>query len=85
MGSDNDDPLDRLAERVRGGKKKAKVSKASRTLFLREPDFKIFKEYCAIKGFVASDVIDEMIYTFLMKVKDDLPAHLDVPTRDEDS
>lgn len=72
------DPLAELAKKVSEGRVERKISKASRTHKLAEPQYSVFYNYCKEKGFSQAGVIDELIAAFLDKVKDDLPIDWDV-------
>jgi hypothetical protein len=69
----DDDPLDKLAARLKASKPPKKVSKTTRTLNLVEPEFSVLQEYCKSKGVFTSEIIDVLIKTFLDKIKDELP------------
>lgn len=68
-----DDPLDKLAASIKASRPTKKVSKATRTLRLAEPNFTVLQTYCKTKGKFVGDVMDDLINVFLEKVKDDLP------------
>jgi hypothetical protein len=68
----SDDPIDRLAKRVRGSQRAPKVARSNRTLALQEPNFTILQRYCQERGVTVSSVVDELIIAFLERVKDDL-------------
>jgi hypothetical protein len=68
-----DDPLDRVAQKVRDSKPQKKVARSTRTLMMAEPNFTTLQRYCQAKGVPVSDVINDLVEAFLEKVKDDLP------------
>jgi hypothetical protein len=69
-----DNPLKRLRDEIEGSPPPKKVSKANHTLYLSEPQFKTFRNYCQSKGIRPSEVIDRLIAMYLNEVKNDLPA-----------
>jgi len=66
-------PLQQLRAEIESGSPKAKQSKANHTLYLTEPQYRIFAGYCRFKGARPSEVIDRLIGIYLAEVQDDLP------------
>lgn len=60
-----------LAKLVANNSPKTKVSKANRTLSLKEPQFSHLQKYCKARGLAVSEVIDQLIELFLKESLDD--------------
>ena len=70
----DEDPLDTLAKRLKAHKPARKVTKTTRTLSLAEPEFTILQNYCRYKGVFVGVILDDLIKSFLERIKDDLPT-----------
>lgn len=68
-----DNPLKKLREEIEQGPGTVRVSKANHTLYLAEPQYRTFANYCKFKGFRPSEIIDRLIAMYLDEVKNDLP------------
>jgi hypothetical protein len=76
VSHDPKDPLDKIADTIRNRKPPRKVSKATKTLLLEEPQYSIFQQYCRTKDIGVSAVIDSLIGAFLERIMDDLPPEI---------
>ena len=69
-----DNPLKRLREEIEGAPPRKKVSKVNHTLYLDDPQYKRFRNYCHSKNIRPSEVVDRLIAMYLAEVADDVPA-----------
>ena len=68
-----DNPLKKLVADLGTGGEKRRPSKANHTLYLREPQFRVFAEHCKTIGQKPGEVVDRLIGLFLTEAGVSLP------------
>ena len=71
--SDDNNPLKKLRAEIEKGASRERVAKANHTLYLSEPQYRRFRNYCVFKGFKPSEIVDRLIAMYLEEVKNDMP------------
>ena len=69
----SDNPLKKLVADLATGGQTKRPSKANHTLYMREPQFRLFADHCKAIGRKPSEVVDHLVAMYLKEVGIEVP------------